>query len=101
MAARILIFKDNLENPDLMTYLLDAFGHTTLKAMDGEEGPARTPSTTANIVGNEWCWEKHGADLLRPMACAHAFPSACAQTSRSHSSRSHSGPCHMGEDAGA
>ena len=38
MAARILILEDNLENPDLMTYLLDAFGHTTLKAMEGEEG---------------------------------------------------------------
>jgi len=38
MAARILIIDDNPENLELMTYLLGAFGHTMLKAMDGEEG---------------------------------------------------------------
>ena len=38
MAARILVIEDNEENLDLMTYLLTAFGHTALKAMDGQEG---------------------------------------------------------------
>ena len=38
MAARILIIDDNPENLELMTSLLGAFGHTMLKAMDGEEG---------------------------------------------------------------
>ena len=38
MAARILVIEDNQENLDLMTYLLTAFGHSTLKAVDGQEG---------------------------------------------------------------
>jgi two-component system cell cycle response regulator len=38
MPAHILIVEDNPENLALMTYLLEAFGHTVLKAMDGEEG---------------------------------------------------------------
>jgi two-component system, cell cycle response regulator len=38
MPARILIIEDNPENLDLMSYLLTAFGHTVLKAVDGEEG---------------------------------------------------------------
>jgi len=36
--ARILVIDDNPENLDLMTYLLSAFGHRALKAVDGEEG---------------------------------------------------------------
>jgi CheY-like chemotaxis protein len=38
MAASIPIIDDNPENLELMTYLLGAFGHTMLKAMDAEEG---------------------------------------------------------------
>src|SRR5437660_1050475 len=38
MAARILVIEDNKANLDLMTYLLQAFGHTPLTAQDGEEG---------------------------------------------------------------
>jgi len=38
MSARILIIEDNPTNLDLMTYLLNAFGYTTLTAQDGEEG---------------------------------------------------------------
>ncbi len=36
--ARILIIEDNQANLDLMTYLLEAFGHTTLCAVNGEAG---------------------------------------------------------------
>jgi len=36
--ARILLIEDNLANLDLMVYLLEAFGHTTLASHDGEEG---------------------------------------------------------------
>lgn len=38
MSARILIVEDNAANLELMTYLLGAYGHTTLTAMDGEQG---------------------------------------------------------------
>jgi two-component system, cell cycle response regulator len=38
MKARILVIEDNAANMELMTYLLKAFGHTTLKAHDGKEG---------------------------------------------------------------
>ena len=40
MGSRILVIEDNPANMDLMTYLLTAFGHTTLTAGDGEEGVA-------------------------------------------------------------
>ena len=36
--ARILIIEDNPTNLQLMVYLLEAFGHTPLEAMDGETG---------------------------------------------------------------
>jgi CheY-like chemotaxis protein len=36
--ARILVIEDNAANLELMTYLLKAFGHTTLVARDGQEG---------------------------------------------------------------
>jgi two-component system cell cycle response regulator len=38
MTSRILVIEDNLANMELMTYLLQAFGHATLKAWDGKEG---------------------------------------------------------------
>lgn len=36
--ARILIIEDNSTNMQLMVYLLNAFGHTTLEVTDGEAG---------------------------------------------------------------
>ena len=36
--ARILVIEDNAENLELITYLLGAFGHSTLSAPDGERG---------------------------------------------------------------
>lgn len=38
MSARILIIEDNPANMELMTYLLQAFGHTVLSVYNGEEG---------------------------------------------------------------
>lgn len=38
MAARILVIEDNAENLEVMTCLLEAFGHTTFSASDGEQG---------------------------------------------------------------
>src|SRR5467141_2182375 len=38
MPARILIIEDNQANLDLMSYLLEAFGHTLLTVADGEAG---------------------------------------------------------------
>lgn len=39
-AGRILVIEDNPQNLELMTYLLQAFGYTTLTAANGEEGLA-------------------------------------------------------------
>ena len=36
--ARVLVIEDNAANLELMTYLLVAFGHTTLTASKGFEG---------------------------------------------------------------
>jgi two-component system cell cycle response regulator len=38
MALRVLVIEDNPTNLDLMGYLLKAFGHTVLTAIDGEQG---------------------------------------------------------------
>jgi two-component system, cell cycle response regulator len=38
MKARILVIEDNAANMELMTYLLQAFGHVPLKARDGKAG---------------------------------------------------------------
>jgi two-component system cell cycle response regulator len=38
MPARILIIEDDLASRELMSYLLQAFGHTLLCASDGAEG---------------------------------------------------------------
>jgi two-component system cell cycle response regulator len=38
MGARILVIEDNPANLELMSYLLKAFGHEVLTAMDGETG---------------------------------------------------------------
>jgi two-component system cell cycle response regulator len=38
MPTRILIIEDNEANLELMRYLVEAFGHSTITATDGEEG---------------------------------------------------------------
>jgi CheY-like chemotaxis protein len=38
MGRRILVIEDNPANLELMTYLLRAFGHETIVAVDGEDG---------------------------------------------------------------
>src|SRR5438128_2265567 len=38
MGVRVLVIEDNAANRELMTYLLQAFGHETLVAHDGEAG---------------------------------------------------------------
>ena len=38
MAARILVIEDNPANLELMRYVLDAFGHAVVTAMDGNDG---------------------------------------------------------------
>lgn len=48
--ARILVIEDNLDNLELMTYLLQAFGHTTLTAPDGAEGLAALELETPDII---------------------------------------------------
>lgn len=38
MSARILVIEDNPTNLDLMTYVLEAIGHTVLAATTGQDG---------------------------------------------------------------
>jgi two-component system cell cycle response regulator len=38
VGARILVIEDNAANLELMTYLLEAFGHHTVRARDGQQG---------------------------------------------------------------
>jgi two-component system, cell cycle response regulator len=50
MGARILIIEDNQTNLVLMTYLLQAFGHTVVTAMDGEEGIAAAGRERPDLI---------------------------------------------------
>jgi CheY-like chemotaxis protein len=48
--ARVLVVEDQIENLDLMVYLLRAFGHETLVARDGAEGVAAITRDQPNLV---------------------------------------------------
>jgi two-component system cell cycle response regulator len=48
--AHILIIEDNAANLELMTYLLDAFGHTVRVAYDGAEGLAAIESDPPDVI---------------------------------------------------
>lgn len=48
--ARILIIEDNAANMQLMVYLLNAFGHTTLEATDGEAGLTVIQNESVDII---------------------------------------------------
>jgi CheY-like chemotaxis protein len=50
MGFRILVIEDNPTNLELMTYLLNAFGHSTMVAMDGEEGIAEAIRSTPDLI---------------------------------------------------
>ncbi len=50
MGARILVIEDNPTNLELITYLLNAFGHTTIAARDGEEGVEAALRTTPDLI---------------------------------------------------
>jgi CheY-like chemotaxis protein len=50
MGYRILVIEDNPTNLELMTYLLKAFGHTTISACDGEEGVEMALRTIPDLI---------------------------------------------------
>lgn len=50
MSARILIIEDNLTNMELMIYLLNAFGYSTLTASDGEAGLERARREHPDLI---------------------------------------------------
>lgn len=50
MGSRILVIEDNPTNMELMTYLLNAFGHTTIVARDGEDGVAAALTSSPDLI---------------------------------------------------
>ena len=50
MPARILIIEDNEANLELMSYLLDAFGHAIVAARDGHEGLEVAQRREADLI---------------------------------------------------
>jgi CheY-like chemotaxis protein len=48
--SRILIIEDNAANLELMEYLLCAFGHTTLSALDGQSGLTRAVEERPDLI---------------------------------------------------
>ena len=50
MGARVLVVDDQTQNLELMTYLLQAFGHETFSAGDGEAGVAAVAQVRPDVV---------------------------------------------------
>jgi CheY-like chemotaxis protein len=50
VGRRILVIEDNPTNLELMTYLLHAFGHTTISARNGEEGVEAALRTVPDLI---------------------------------------------------
>jgi two-component system cell cycle response regulator len=50
MSARILVIEDNATNLELMTYLLNAYGHTTIVARDGAAGVAEAKARPCDLI---------------------------------------------------
>src|SRR6185369_15838596 len=48
--AHILVIEDNPANMQLMVYLLNAFGHTPVEAIDGEAGLAEAHRQTPELI---------------------------------------------------
>jgi CheY-like chemotaxis protein len=48
--ARILVIEDSPENLELMSYLLQAFGHVALRATDGEQGLEAVPREAPDLI---------------------------------------------------
>jgi two-component system cell cycle response regulator len=50
MGARILVIEDNEANLDLMTYLLNAYGHATITARDGPHGLVQAKAGAIDLI---------------------------------------------------
>jgi two-component system cell cycle response regulator len=50
MGWRILVIEDNAANLELMTYLLNAFGHSTIVARDGRNGVAEALRCAPDLI---------------------------------------------------
>jgi CheY-like chemotaxis protein len=50
MGMRILVIEDNEANLELMTYILNAFSHTTIVATDGEAGVEAALSCRPDLI---------------------------------------------------
>ena len=64
MPARILLVEDNATNLDLMTYILNAFGHTVTRARDGVAGLEALAGATFDLIL---------ADMLMPRMDGYGF----------------------------
>lgn len=50
MPARILLIEDDQVSMDLMTYLLTAYGHSVLQAINGREGVERARAERPDLI---------------------------------------------------
>ena len=76
MSARILIIEDNPANMELMTYLLEAFGHTVLSLYNGEEGLEAARAQLPDLILCDVHLPKmDGYDVLRQLKCEAALRS--------------------------
>lgn len=64
--ARVLVIEDNPANLELMTYLLESFGHAVAAATDGESGLRRALDEAFDlIVCDVQLPQRDGCDVVR------------------------------------
>ena len=70
MAVRVLLIEDNSENLEVMTCLLDAFGHTSLVARDGVEGLRAALAEKPDLIVCDLQMPKmDGFELCKQLKC--------------------------------
>lgn len=73
--ARILVIEDDPNSLELIAYLLGAFGHTPITAVDGEEGIVKALSHLPDLILCDVQIPKvHGFDVVRRLKNDATFP---------------------------
>ena len=73
--ARILVIEDDPNSLELIAYLLNAFGHTPITAVDGEEGLAKALNYQPDLILCDVQIPKvHGFEVVRQLKHDPTFP---------------------------
>lgn len=74
MSARILVIEDNPASLELMVYLLNHFGYTTITAIDGEVGLALVEKEVPDMIICDIQLPKlNGYEIAEKLSANHKF----------------------------